>query len=494
MVQHEASQFKWVRDQLSQRHKLTKKLGSGGQGVVYFTSDPELLVKMPLKDNKVITDKAKIERFQNQLERLYLLPLSEAMHITKPLYLLEEQAGYVLQMMQDMQPIGEWLPQKLLKEAAKDFSFPAWLDPETPQEAAYSLTMYAKSGGAKRRLELLSQATIELLKLHSVGVVFVDISPDNIFCSVTPGYQEVWMIDADNLRFEQINSKSAVYTRHYGAPEVITGQSGSRVTSDAYSLAILAFKVLVMSDPFYGQRFNDTEGDEDDWAADDSAETEPGLELQAERGQLPFIFDADDDSNCQLDGLPEELVLTPALLEFFRQMFGEGRAEPWRRPSLHALPRLLARAADLSVQCHCGMSFYYQASAPKQCCPYCERQPRQLLVATSYHYSEQGVSEPVWTWVAPLDDGVDLRLPRRLSGSFELAKHNAPMIEINQVEQDWFIYAAAQDLRVEVTNNSGRFRPLTTQWLLEKQKLKEGVQLYLHAPYSSIIEIRVLGE
>ena len=64
------------------------------------------------------------------------------------------------------------------------------------------------------------------------------------------------------------------------------------------------------------------------------------------------------------------------------------------------------------------------------------------------------------------------------------------MIEINQVEQDWFIYISSEDLRVDVTDNRGRFRQLTSQWLLERQQLEEGVQLYLHAPCSVIIEIR----
>ena len=65
------------------------------------------------------------------------------------------------------------------------------------------------------------------------------------------------------------------------------------------------------------------------------------------------------------------------------------------------------------------------------------------------------------------------------------------MIEINQVERDWFIYVSTEDIRVDVADNNGRFRPLTSQWLLERQELEEGVQLYLHAPCSVVIEIKV---
>lgn len=494
MTQQRNSQPRWVKDQLSQRHKLTNELGGGGQGIVYRTLEPDLLVKIPLKNGKEITDKETVKDFQEKFESLYLLPLTEAMHITKPLYLLEEQAGYVMQMMQDMQPIGEWLPQLFKSLAIKDqakFKSPAWLSEDVSLEAAYSLAMYAKSGGTKRRLELLAQTTCELLKLHSVGVIFMDISPENIFCSVSPEYSEVWMIDADNLLFEEVNAEIGVITPQYGAPEVVKSESGSRVTSDAYSLALLAFKILAMTGAFDGQRFLDAQDDQDDWAAEDSVSAGPSLEAQAVQGELPFIFDAKDDSNSQVNGLPADLVLTPSLLSYFQTMFGEGRSAPWRRPSLHALPRLLASAADASIQCGCGMSFYYQSSLPEHTCPYCSQQPQQLLIATSYFYTAEGVSELAWTWVAPFVDGQNLRLPMRLSGSFEIDNHNSPMLEINQIEQDWFIYAAAEDVKIDIADVRGYFRPLTGQWLLERQELEQGVQLYLCVPYSVVIEIKV---
>lgn len=362
MTQHNQPNSRWIKDELSQWHKLTKELGKGGQGVVYRTLDPELLVKMPLKNGKVISNKKEVERFQEQLERLYLLPLTSAMHITRPLYLLEEQAGYVMQMMQDMQPIGAWLPQlfkSLIEEDQKAFKSPAWLSENVPIEAAYPLAKYAESGGTKRRLELLAQASIELLRLHSVGVIFMDVSPENIFCSTSRNHNEVWMIDADNLRFETVKATAGVITPQYGAPEVVKGEDGSRVVSDAYSFSLLAFKILAMTGAFNGQRFIDAQDEEGGWEADESETGGASIEVQAEQGELPFIFDAKDDSNSPVNGLPSDLVLTPPLLKFFQEIFGVGRTEPWRRPSLHSLPRLLASAADASISCVCGMSFYY---------------------------------------------------------------------------------------------------------------------------------------
>jgi len=490
MVQQKKTESMKVKDQLSQWHLLTKELGRGGQGVVYRTADPELLVKMPLKDGKEITDIAGVEEFQKKFERLYLLPLTESMHITRPLYLLEDKAGYVMQMMQDMQPIGELLPQLLNKQSSKEFIYPDWLSKDVPIGVAYPLDMYARSGGSKRRLELLTQATIELLRLHSVGVIFMDISPDNIFVSSDPNYNEVWLIDADNLRFETVNAKHGVITPQYGAPEIVKGIDGGRVVSDAYSWALLAFKILAMVNAFDGQLFLDAQDDED-WAKDESVDIAPSLDVQAERGELPFIFDATDDSNKHIGrGLPANLIFTPDLLNFFQKMFGEGRVDQWKRPSLHSLPRLFAQAADSSIQCCCGMSFYYNSSESTPTCPYCQQQPQKLLVVTSYFYSSEEIGEVAWHWVAPFLD-MNLQLPKRLSGHFDIDQHNVPMLEINQIEQDKFLYVPIENVQVSITDENGKFVPLIGHWLLEKQQLEEGVQLYLHFPYSVIIEIKV---
>lgn len=83
------------------------------------------------------------------------------------------------------------------------------------------------------------------------------------------------MIDADNLRFEGISSKSGVITPQYGAPEIVKGIDGGRAVSDTYSLALLAFKILTMSNAFEGQIFSDVVDDEDDWATDDSESSKP---------------------------------------------------------------------------------------------------------------------------------------------------------------------------------------------------------------------------
>ena len=70
MTQQEKYKPRWVEDQLSQKHKLTKELGRGGQGVVFQTSDSGLLIKMPLKNGKEIIRVEEVKHFQEQLESL----------------------------------------------------------------------------------------------------------------------------------------------------------------------------------------------------------------------------------------------------------------------------------------------------------------------------------------------------------------------------------------------------------------------------------------
>ena len=65
-----------------------------------------------------------------------------------------------------------------------------------------------------------------------------------------------------------------------------------------------------------------------------------------------------------------------------------------------------------------------------------------------------------------------------------------PMIEVNQFDQDRFLYVSAEDVRVDILDNN-HVQQLTNQWFLNEQQIEEGVQLYLHAPYSVIIEIKV---
>ena len=99
-------------------------------------------------------------------------------------------------------------------------------------------------------------------------MVYGDISPNNIFISEGIDGSSVWLIDADNIRFEITAGGSVVYTPKYGAPELVQGKDGGRPSSDCHAFAVVAFYLLSLIHPFVGKKVDGT--DEGDWADEEN--------------------------------------------------------------------------------------------------------------------------------------------------------------------------------------------------------------------------------
>ena len=78
---------------------------------------------------------------------------------------------------------------------------PEWLSGVDDRKVASALMHYSISGSTKRRLGVLSILASILARLHAAGLVYCDVSPNNCFMSEEDP-RSVWLIDADNLRFE----------------------------------------------------------------------------------------------------------------------------------------------------------------------------------------------------------------------------------------------------------------------------------------------------
>ena len=182
---------------------------------------------------------------------------------------------------------------------------------------------------------------------------------------------DVWLIDADNLRFERSEGGNAVYTPHYGAPEIVQGRDRSRPRSDCWAFAVMAFRTLALCHPFIGKKVVEPDDDKGGWDAEPVADGTPAdLDEQAYAGYLPFIDDDDDNTNAAVSGLPRERVTTPGLRCLFQETFGVGRTQPPRRPSMLFWEIELARAFDQSLICpECRMSYFANTHDK---CPYCK--------------------------------------------------------------------------------------------------------------------------
>ena len=110
-------------DEHHNNHQKTNVLGIGGQGIVYRTSDSDIAIKLAtIKDSeKPITNKVDIRNFQTKIQNLRLLPIPENINITKPMAMLKDSAGYVMHLLNEMQPFSHfWHNAKDIEKIGKN--------------------------------------------------------------------------------------------------------------------------------------------------------------------------------------------------------------------------------------------------------------------------------------------------------------------------------------------------------------------------------------
>lgn len=406
-VKNKTPSKKPLVDEYGNFHYLADELARGGQGVVFRTTDVDLAIKQPL-DASGNPDKN--VNLRDRFQHIRLLPLPSRIPISLPLAILRDKPGYVMRLLNGMKPFkGFFLNGKSMAGVGEE-ELPIWLAQIPCKDKARELFHYANTGSTCRRLFALSKCASILARLHSNGLVYGDISPNNVFVGEGDS-REVWLIDADNLRFERSEGGNAVYTPGYGAPEIVQGNDQSRPRTDCWAFAVMAFWTLVLSHPFIGKKVLEPASDEGGWDAEPAADGMPdNFDEQAYAGYLPFVDDKDDDSNMCVVGLPRELVTTPKLRLLFQETFCAGRTQPHRRPAMGIWALELAKAFDLSLECHeCKMSYF--ADDFKKC-PYCDAlRPAFIRAGT-----------PRWEVLIPT--GVaEFALPHRLFYPFSI-KHN----------------------------------------------------------------------
>ncbi len=367
-------------------HIIEGELSRGGQGVVFKTKDPKILLKFKFNKDEngnlttPVFDKIEYEQFLEEIKKIKLLDLPGDLPIAKPeIALGESNCGYLMKMIEDMMPLSE-----LSEIKEKNITEP-----------------FIESGGLKKRLLIFMKIAKIFITLQSRGVIYADLSFNNIFISAGKENSVVWLIDADNMRYS-LDSIENIYTQSIGAPEVVTGQSANTLFSDRFSFAVLLFYTLTLSHPMVGNMvenpgMSDNMGDEEDaWEEDDwddedgedldseeddwdseSDESEAGQEdngryERAYRGEFPWVGDIEDSSNCQCDGIPMEYVINKELKELFQKTFGrEGISLPVERPDFTQWYKALKKAYDSLIECPECHSTYY---AHQKRCPFCNQE------------------------------------------------------------------------------------------------------------------------
>lgn len=390
-------------DTYGRSHVASKVLKSGGQGIVYFTEDPNVLIK--LEWNPSTQEIEKDTRKNDKFDNIRILPLLEETNLTLPQTILRDVAGYTMKMLDGMvsfeeafsgddyeRPDNEWISRM---KAANEY-------------LGDRLQRYIATGGMRKRLSAFLKASCVLAKIHASGLVYCDISEKNMLVSSNPDKSNVWFIDCDNLNFMKDTVKirdGGLHSPGYGAPEIYEDK-GKTMYSDAFSFAIALFWELTMSHPFMGEAAQKMLNEIDmlDAPAEDYACT----------GDFAWICDEDDDSNVSTSGMPNQMFLNKALFEKFQRSFSEtGRKNRQKRTTMPEWSYVLAKELDHTVTCrYCQMDYY---GNEESICPWCDTD-NSVLKVTSYRViGDNKVFK--WDFVQEIDERI-INVPLRILEGF----------------------------------------------------------------------------
>jgi len=463
-------------DEFNNVHYVEKdnELGRGGQGVVYKTKNADTVIKIALNNDQPIKNKKEIKAFHQKIKKLIYKPLPKDINIAKPLAVLQNEAGYVMNLLDGMYPFAELLPQELSKEKAENLEIPSFLNEleKNDKRSAIYFTYYLHTGGLRKRLYSLSRLAIVLYRLHSGGIVYFDISHNNIFIS-NDDIPMIYLIDADNIEYELAN-KTTVFTPNFEVPEVVRGEANSTY-SDIYAFGILCYLTLTTTYPFDGVGLKEA-----DW---DSDETE-----NKEKWELPWIEDSNDDSNKSKNGLKGSLTITQELYKLFHQLFEEGKEDKYARPTLPLWIEFLEKAASSTLLCPgCRMSYYDDLFTK---CPYCEVTKPKRLVVESYYYKDGQKQQKRWQFVKEMnEDTKAVELPSYIFKTFNILKIDDIFLEIK------FPNISRVELSFNKTDEEIYFKSNSPMRIYKKKvglgELENGISIIMQSDIITLVEIKI---
>ncbi|PHQ83890.1 MAG: protein kinase [Thalassobium sp.] len=284
------------------QYPLKQKLKEGGQGVVYTTELPSVLIK-----GFTSQDGNAKQRWRAHIEWLIRQDIAD-LKLARPLALMKApRMAYAMELMDGLVDLTSLFD-----------SFIKARDEATDDKPNLHIKNYLDQGGLSRRIRILCQLARTLNQLHGRGMLYGDLSPDNIFVSDDPAHAETWLIDCDNISYES-HTGLTVHTPDYGAPEVVRGEAMLSSLTDCWSFAVIAYQLLTHNHPLKGDMINDGE---------------PELEDAALRGEHPWVNDPDDTDNECDNNLPVQLLEHSKLPALFQQTFGPGKQVPTQRPTM----------------------------------------------------------------------------------------------------------------------------------------------------------------
>ena len=323
-----------VYDQQDRQYFLTSELSAGGQGVVYRTQGSTDLVKLFKGGRNAYDEIARVRR----------MPLS-GLPVARPMSLIREPGGYTLEFQTDMDVV------RSLKYAHRNHVRDWWFD----------------TGGLGRRFWLGARIASIFERLHSRGLVYGDVSSNNIMVSRSNEFTEVSLIDLDNLSYFGERNSAEVWTPTYSAPEVADGSSAPTFESDDFSLAVVLFELITMVHPFM-------DGD-----AVKGSPTESDFREMARRCLAPSVIQKDGNNHCSSYPIQnEKQLLGDNLLRLFNITFDTKNLATTDRITAGGFRVALAQGALSIIECeNCDWAY---SSTIFPTCPDCDHVEQSVVL------------------------------------------------------------------------------------------------------------------
>ena len=244
------------------RYILGDKIGGGQEGTVFNLASSEdtnidcskFAVKIINSSNLSKEQCRTIHRRMRDLKRLGDTNKELRKRMSLPRELISNGLGYVM------------------KKMAGGDSLKKYLDPGDADFKEWYRDRYTLSN----RYNLIAGIFDSLREIHINGLIFTDLSPNNVLVKTSPEGYTVFFIDTDNLRSRDDHYSGVLGTPGYMAPEIyrknIPNKIGDyertrertpvrdllspvgkiSVDSDVFSAAVIAFQLLTLHHPFVG--------------------------------------------------------------------------------------------------------------------------------------------------------------------------------------------------------------------------------------------------